>query len=88
LETKIKKMYTRDRNTIIGFMAALWLIICGVISQIIPLTTTTEEKMVIMSTGVIVCVFATAALIGVLIHIKNKKEALYQEDIMASIKSK
>jgi len=79
-------MYMIDCITIIGFMVVLWIVVCGVVFQVIPLASNSAEKMVIASIGAMAVIFSTAALVAVLIHLKNKKVELYREDIMASMK--
>jgi len=85
MENKIQKMYLIDCITIIGFMVALWIIVCGVILQVLPLSSNSTIKMVIALTGTVVVLSSTAALIAVLNHLKNKKIELYKEDITASM---
>ena len=88
MEDRIKKMYVMDCITIVGFMAALWVVVWGVLFQVLPIVGNMTERVVIVSAGIGATLFSTAALSAVLIHLKNKKGELYREDIIASMKQK
>jgi len=81
LEKRIARMYRQDTAIVILSVAAIWSALGCVLRAALPLADDARVKLILEVSAVAVGVFATAALIAVLAHLRRNRAALYHEDL-------
>jgi len=81
MESQMKKKYLMDEAAIIFAMIVLWTVLIFVMINIGNITPNQSLKMMIFAIGILVGIFATAASMAVLIHLKKNKRILYITEI-------
>ena len=66
---------------VLAFLVLTWCVLIFTVYKIIALASTVAIKAVIVISAGSVIVFATAALIAVMLHLRKRKESIYREDI-------
>ncbi len=87
MEERIKRLYSGDQLLIIAFIVFLWFVLIYTVAVIINLATGPGVRALILGVGFAAGIYATAALLAVLAHLKNQKIEIYTEDIMCSFSS-
>ncbi len=80
-EAMMKRLYICDTMVITGFILLMWAILVLVLSQVITLLDGSMVKTIAMTSALTVGIFCTASLVAVLVHLKQKRRALYGEDV-------
>ena len=70
-----------DTIVISGFILFLWVILAVVLIQVVSLLDENSVRVISISSAITVGVFSTASLVAVLVHLKQKKSAIYGEDV-------
>jgi len=74
-------MYLLDCATILGFLVLTWSVLVFVLREASNLSSSVVVKIIMEVSAGLAGVFATAALVAVLVHLKKNRESLYREDL-------
>ena len=80
LNTRIERMFFRDRLAAGAFVIALWLVIGFVFLQIRPLAGRAISAVLVVAAG-LVAVFNTASITAMIRHYRHEKARIYGLDI-------
>ena len=80
LNTRIERMFFRDRLAAGAFVIALWLVIGFVFLQMRPLAGTAISAVLFLAAG-LVAVFNTASITAMIRHYRHEKARIYGLDI-------
>ncbi|MBK5244239.1 MAG: hypothetical protein JJE18_04285 [Eubacteriaceae bacterium] len=83
MESQMGKKYLMDKAAIIFALIVLWTVLIFVMLNIEGITPTKSLKLTIFAIGILMGIFATAASIAVLIHLKKNKKILYITEMNA-----
>ena len=75
---RLPKSYLVDCVTIIVFMVLHLLVLALVLREVLRLSPRLDVTIAIVGAAAAVGIFATAALLAVLIHLRRHRESLYQ----------
>ena len=80
----IQRLFLSDCTAIGVSIVALWSMIAFVASAV---STVVEDHLLhtlLLTSAVLISLFATSALVAVIIHIRKNRNTIYLEDILAS----
>lgn len=80
-ETMMNRSYRCDTVVIVGFIMVMWVILTGVLLQVVSLLDGHSVKIIASISALIVGIFCTASLVAVLVHLKHKRKVIYGEDV-------
>ncbi len=81
MERKINRLLFRDCLIIVSILAALWCILCFVMVQVSAIIPNHTVRAGIMTAGILVGTFATAASAAVFIHLRRNRKDLYAKEL-------
>jgi hypothetical protein len=81
MEKRVVRMYLVDCATIMVSMVLTWAVMALVLRTVLGLTSDLAVRATIEIAAATAAVFATSALIAVLVHLRRNRETLYAEDV-------
>lgn len=84
MEKQIGRMHAQDRGLIIAFIIFLWIVLIYAMIEVTSLAPDPGVQLLILTAGSVAGIAATSALIAVLVHLKDKRNLIYAEEIRYS----
>ena len=84
MKKKIQQLFISDCTAIVTAMVALWAMVMFAMTTVRAIAPTRAVEALIFASALLICLFATASLAAVFIHLKRNREAIYTEDILTS----
>lgn len=84
MKKKIQRLFISDCAAIVTAMIAIWAMIMFAMTSVRAIAPTQVVATLIFASALLICLFATASLAAVFIHLKRNRESIYTEDILAS----
>lgn len=81
VEKRTARMYLQDTATLIISVLVMWSALGCVLCAALPLTDDARVRIFLEVSAAAVGIFATAALLAVLAHLRRNRDALYREDL-------
>ena len=81
MSKKMKKMYMQDSLTIIAFAGLFLMFLMLVLSKVYVIAPDATTKSVVIFAGALICAFAVASSIAVIVHIKKNHKNVYAAEI-------
>jgi len=85
LKQKIQRLFISDCAAIAISMVAIWAMVIFAMTAVRVIAPSRMVEALIVSSALLICLFATASLAAVFVHVRRNREAIYTEDILASI---
>lgn len=85
LKKKIQRLFISDCAAIAISMVALWAMVTFTMTAVRVIAPSPMVEALIVSSALLICLFATASLAAVFAHVKKNREPIYTEDILASM---
>ncbi|GEM_PF-2679305 len=85
MKQKIQRLFISDCAAIAISMVAIWAMVIFAMTAVRVIAPSRMVEALIVSSALLICLFATASLAAVFVHVRRNREAIYTEDILASI---
>jgi hypothetical protein len=77
----MERMYRSDMALVGGFFSAMWVVLAYVLLQVWNIAPDGATRGIVVTTALLVGIFASGALLAVAIHLRKRREHLYREDL-------
>jgi len=75
-----RNLHLIDTAVILGSLLLFFMVLVFTVHNVIPLSDDWRVRAVVISSAVLAGVFAAAALIALVLHLRRHRDSLYRED--------